>query len=209
VNAHPGGSSDHRCEKKRDCRTAGLSAGLSRQRRLWSTGLARAQGGVFTDCADAFGGLGDDFVAAAQEQLRASWRNSALSVLRGRGPSRSDLTAIVVAEAYFGSPRTGVLARWQAPRTSRALPNLELTVGGSWWCSERRSLSPSQGSCISCLTRTLVLRAVPPGRLTRAPRRLPHRLLIHHISPIETGLSLRPKRLPTSSGHTEDLSRPD
>jgi membrane protease YdiL (CAAX protease family) len=64
------------------------------------------------------------------------------------------------------------------------------------------------GSSVSCLMGTRVLCAVPPGHLTRAPRRLHHRLLTHHISPIETSLSLAPKRLSTSNGHTEHQSRP-
>ena len=37
-------------------------------------------------------------------------------VLRGRGASRPDMTEVLVAGAYFGSPRTGVLRRWQARR---------------------------------------------------------------------------------------------
>ena len=51
-------------------------------------------------------------------------------VLRGRGASRPDTTHIFCCEAYFGSPRTGVLARWQARSKSWALPNFEPTPDG-------------------------------------------------------------------------------
>ena len=48
-------------------------------------------------------------------------------VLRGRGASRPDMTHFFVAGAYFGSPRTGVLATWQARSKSWALPIFEPT----------------------------------------------------------------------------------
>ena len=51
-------------------------------------------------------------------------------VLRGRGASRPEMTEVFVAGAYFGSPRTGVLTRWQARRKSWALPIFDPTRGG-------------------------------------------------------------------------------
>jgi hypothetical protein len=51
-------------------------------------------------------------------------------VLRGRGASRPDMTEVFVAGAYFGSPRTGVLTRWQARRKSWALPIFDRSTPG-------------------------------------------------------------------------------
>jgi hypothetical protein len=46
-------------------------------------------------------------------------------VLRGRGASRPDMTEVFVAGAYFGSPRTGVLTRWQARRNRHGCTSTE------------------------------------------------------------------------------------
>jgi hypothetical protein len=53
-------------------------------------------------------------------------------VLRGRGASRPDMTEVFVAGAYFGSPRTGVLTRWQARRKSWALPIFDRSTPDPW-----------------------------------------------------------------------------
>jgi hypothetical protein len=61
--------------------------------------------------------------------LQGAWYGLGV-VLRGRGASRPDMTEVFVAGAYFRSPRTGVLARWQARPKSWALPIFEPTRAG-------------------------------------------------------------------------------